>query len=153
MQTEVEGFRQCNSRDGAALCRYFAWLEEALAKGEKWSEFDAATQLESFRRCAALVSARYDPNIHCLDKMTSLWDCHSVQFRRLEPMRVRQSSHHVCQVLTPLSAMIHYQATEDNTAVIDRNQIYLCDSGAQYLDGTTDTTRTLVSALQCSDVT
>jgi len=28
-------------------------------------------------------------------------------------------------------------------ATIDPNAIYLCDSGAQYLDGTTDTTRTL----------
>lgn len=28
-------------------------------------------------------------------------------------------------------------------SVIDPNAIYLCDSGAQYLDGTTDTTRTL----------
>ncbi len=28
-------------------------------------------------------------------------------------------------------------------SVIDPNAIYLCDSGAQYFDGTTDTTRTL----------
>jgi Xaa-Pro aminopeptidase len=27
--------------------------------------------------------------------------------------------------------------------MIDPNSVYLCDSGAQYLDGTTDTTRTL----------
>jgi Xaa-Pro aminopeptidase len=49
-QTEVEGFRQGHIRDGAALVRYFAWLEEVLAKGEKWTEYDAAMMLESFRR-------------------------------------------------------------------------------------------------------
>src|ERR1700677_3091888 len=28
--TEIEGFRACHIRDGAALVRYFAWLEEQL---------------------------------------------------------------------------------------------------------------------------
>jgi len=41
------------------------------------------------------------------------------------------------------AAVIHYQPERGNCSVIDPNAIYLCDSGAQYLDGTTDTTRTL----------
>ncbi|KKA29491.1 hypothetical protein TD95_001600 [Thielaviopsis punctulata] len=40
-------------------------------------------------------------------------------------------------------AVIHYKPERGNCAVIDPKAIYLCDSGAQYLDGTTDTTRTL----------
>lgn len=47
---EIEGFRRCHIRDGAALVRYFAWLEETLGKGEQVNEFDAATQLENFRK-------------------------------------------------------------------------------------------------------
>jgi Xaa-Pro aminopeptidase len=47
--TEIEGFRRCHVRDGAALVRYFSWLEEVLGKGETWNEFDAAGQLEKFR--------------------------------------------------------------------------------------------------------
>ena len=43
----------------------------------------------------------------------------------------------------PNAAVIHYQPEEGNCSVIDPKAIYLCDSGAQYLDGTTDTTRTL----------
>ncbi len=39
--------------------------------------------------------------------------------------------------------MIHYKPERGNCSIIDPNAIYLCDSGAQYLDGTTDTTRTL----------
>jgi len=41
------------------------------------------------------------------------------------------------------AAVIHYSPERGNCSTIDPKQIYLCDSGAQYLDGTTDTTRTL----------
>lgn len=41
------------------------------------------------------------------------------------------------------AAVIHYQPERGNCSIIDPKAIYLCDSGAQYLDGTTDTTRTL----------
>ncbi|KAG8902023.1 hypothetical protein FRC01_009691, partial [Tulasnella sp. 417] len=38
--------------------------------------------------------------------------------------------------------IIHYKPEPETCAVVRKDQIYLCDSGAQYLDGTTDTTRT-----------
>lgn len=41
------------------------------------------------------------------------------------------------------AAVIHYMPERGNCSTIDPNAIYLCDSGAQYYDGTTDTTRTL----------
>lgn len=41
------------------------------------------------------------------------------------------------------AAVIHYKPERGNCSIIDPAKIYLCDSGAQYLDGTTDTTRTL----------
>lgn len=47
--TEIEGFRQCHIRDGAALARYFAWLQEELEKGVELNESQAADKLESFR--------------------------------------------------------------------------------------------------------
>lgn len=43
----------------------------------------------------------------------------------------------------PNAAVIHYKPEKNSCAIIDPKAIYLCDSGAQYLDGTTDTTRTL----------
>lgn len=43
----------------------------------------------------------------------------------------------------PNAAVIHYKPERGNCSIIDPKAIYLCDSGAQYLDGTTDTTRTL----------
>jgi Xaa-Pro aminopeptidase len=41
------------------------------------------------------------------------------------------------------SAIIHYRATRDSNRPIRPNEVYLIDSGAQYLDGTTDITRTV----------
>ncbi|QEU62362.1 Fra1 [Kluyveromyces lactis] len=41
------------------------------------------------------------------------------------------------------AAVIHYEPPEENSSMIDPNKIYLCDSGAQFLEGTTDITRTL----------
>ncbi|PMD14876.1 putative Xaa-pro aminopeptidase P [Hyaloscypha hepaticicola] len=41
------------------------------------------------------------------------------------------------------AAVIHYKPERGSCSIIDPEAIYLCDSGAQYLDGTTDTTRTL----------
>lgn len=39
--------------------------------------------------------------------------------------------------------MAHYRATPETDAQITRNDMYLIDSGGQYLDGTTDITRTI----------
>ena len=43
----------------------------------------------------------------------------------------------------PNAAVIHYKPEPGSCSVIDPKAIYLCDSGAQFLDGTTDTTRTM----------
>ena len=40
-------------------------------------------------------------------------------------------------------AIVHYRATKLNTKVINKKDIFLCDSGGQYRYGTTDVTRTL----------
>lgn len=41
------------------------------------------------------------------------------------------------------AAMMHYSATENSYAKFEDRGMYLLDAGAQYLDGTTDTTRTI----------
>lgn len=42
----------------------------------------------------------------------------------------------------PNGAVIHYKPEKGSCSIIDPKAIYLCDSGCQYFDGTTDTTRT-----------
>jgi len=109
-EVETEGFRQCHIRDGAALVRYFSWLEDHLDKGGKLSEFEAATKLEEYRSQLDLFMGL------SFDTISSTG---------------------------PNGAIIHYQPPAEGSAVIQRDQLYLCDSGGQYLDGTTDVTRTL----------
>src|SRR6516162_8602005 len=40
-------------------------------------------------------------------------------------------------------AIVHYRATPESEKRLEPGSLYLCDSGAQYLDGTTDVTRTI----------
>ncbi|CAM1510300.1 Fc.00g006350.m01.CDS01 [Cosmosporella sp. VM-42] len=67
---------------------------------------------------------------------------------KLEQLRVKQQDFVGLSFPTISStganaAVIHYGPERGNCATIDPGAVYLCDSGAQYLDGTTDTTRTL----------
>ncbi|HVO02715.1 MAG TPA: aminopeptidase P family protein [Candidatus Cybelea sp.] len=43
----------------------------------------------------------------------------------------------------PNGAVVHYKVSPKSSRPIERNSIYLIDSGAQYFDGTTDVTRAL----------
>ena len=45
-------------------------------------------------------------------------------------------------------AIVHYRATKKNTKKINKKDIFLCDSGGQYLYGTTDVTRTICFSTQ-----
>ncbi len=47
---EIEGARQAQRRDGAAVTRFLHWLNEILAAGEPITELDAAAALEAERR-------------------------------------------------------------------------------------------------------
>lgn len=43
----------------------------------------------------------------------------------------------------PNGAVIHYKPSKETAARLTNDEIYLLDSGCQYLDGTTDITRTV----------
>lgn len=79
------------------------------------NEFDAATQLETFRREGAEADG------------SEIWQ--GLSFPTISSTG-------------PNAAVIHYDPPETGSAEIDPAHIYLCDSGAQYIDGTTDVTRT-----------
>ncbi|PPQ70507.1 hypothetical protein CVT24_013277 [Panaeolus cyanescens] len=108
-EVELEGFRQCHIRDGVALARYFAWLEEQLANGAVLNESQGADKLEEFRKELDL-------------------------FQGLSFTTISSTG--------PNGAIIHYSPDPNDCEIIKQDQIYLCDSGAQFSDGTTDVTRT-----------
>ncbi|MGB0799248.1 MAG: aminopeptidase P family N-terminal domain-containing protein, partial [Planktomarina sp.] len=43
----------------------------------------------------------------------------------------------------PNAAIVHYRVTDESNRTLDKNNMLLLDSGGQYVDGTTDITRTL----------
>lgn len=64
----------------------------------------------------------------------------------LETCRAKMNLHQGASFATisgfgPHGAIVHYQATPKTNIIIDKG-LYLLDSGGQYLDGTTDITRT-----------
>jgi Xaa-Pro aminopeptidase len=107
--TEIECIRKAHIRDGAALCRFFHWLENAREKN-KLSEISIAAKLEDIRK--------EGKNFYSLSFDTIAgWNSNG--------------------------AIIHYRADKNSNREIKGSGILLLDSGAQYLDGTTDVTRTI----------
>ncbi|KAI8319975.1 Creatinase/aminopeptidase [Martensiomyces pterosporus] len=109
---EMEGMRQCHIRDGAAVANYFGWLEHELL----------------FNGGHLKLS-----EVDVADKLEG--------FRRAQKDCVGLSFDTISSV-GPNGAIIHYSPKRGSDALLDVNQMYLCDSGGQYRDGTTDVTRT-----------
>lgn len=111
---EIQNMKNCHIRDAAALCEYLAWLEETIEA---------------------------NPNGH-----ESLWEIQGADY--LENCRKQQErfmglSFPSISGSGPNGAVIHYHPAEATKRPISKKEMYLIDSGAQYLDGTTDVTRTV----------
>src|SRR5262249_42209261 len=52
----------------------------------------------------------------------------------------------------PNGAIVHYRVTRASNRKIEPGELFLIDSGAQYEDGTTDITRTLVVGAPTTDM-
>ena len=64
------------------------------------------------------------------------------EFRGLSP-DMRDTSFDTISAAAGHAALPHYKVDEDSNIKIPPSSIYLCDSGGQYPDGTTDITRTV----------
>ena len=76
-------------------------------------------------------------NISEIDAATRLEDFRSIgeNFRGLSFPTISGTG--------PNGAIVHYRVDPDSNRVLSPEDLYLVDSGAQYLDGTTDVTRTI----------
>jgi len=68
---------------------------------------------------------------------------------KLESLRIdtgvlREISFDTISAAGPHAALPHYRVTTQSNLKLKKNQIFLCDSGAQYAEGTTDITRTII---------
>jgi Xaa-Pro aminopeptidase len=65
------------------------------------------------------------------------------EFREEAP-ELRDLSFDTISAAGPNAASPHYKVNEESNRRIENNRIYLVDSGGQYVDGTTDITRTVI---------
>jgi len=114
--TEIAGMRAAHVRDGRAMVRFLAWLDEAVPGG-------GVTELGAAARLAAL---------------------------RAEGERYRGESFETIAAYGAHGAIIHYGPTEATDVPLRPEGIFLIDAGGQYLDGTTDITRTVLLGPQAT---
>ncbi|KAI9014754.1 putative Xaa-Pro aminopeptidase P [Gaertneriomyces semiglobifer] len=110
-----------------------------------------ATELEGFRQChirdaAALCEFFAWLEKELVENKAVISEVEAAD--KLEGFRQKQKdfiglSFDTISGSGPNGAIIHYKPEPETCAKIDVNAMYLCDSGAQYRDGTTDVTRTL----------
>ena len=112
---ELEGARAAHRRDGAAVTRFLAWLA-AEAPARAAGGEGGLTELEVAERLAG--------------------------FRR-ENEHFRDLSFDTISGAGPNGAIVHYRVDAASNRRLGLGELYLVDSGAQYLDGTTDITRTV----------
>ncbi len=110
---ELAGTRAAHRRDGLALTRFLAWLDREAA-----SRASGEAVMES--EAAAQLEA----------------------FRKEDPL-YRQPSFETISGSGPNGAIVHYRFDAESDRALGLGELFLCDSGGQYLDGTTDVTRTV----------
>jgi len=111
--TELEGMRRAHRRDGAALSRFLHWL---IAEAEARAGSNPVTEMEAAERLQAF---------------------------RAENGELRDLSFDTIAGAGPNGAIVHYRVSPESDRALAPGELFLCDSGGQYPDGTTDVTRTL----------
>jgi len=86
------------------------------------------------------------------ERITELDAARKVEFFRAANVNYRGESFETISAAGGHGAIVHYAATEETNAPLSSGQFYLIDSGAQYLDGTTDVTRTLALGAPSADM-
>ena len=115
--TEIAGFKSAMLRDGIAMVKFLKWLEESLPTPHHPTPITQhLTELTIDR------------------KLTSL---------RAEQPLYRGISFDTIAGYGPHAAIVHYEATPETDIPLEPRGLLLLDSGAQYMDGTTDITRTI----------
>lgn len=75
--------------------------------------------------------------------VTELSAADRLQAFRAETGLLRDLSFDTISGAGPNGAVVHYRVSEETSRNLEPNSVYLVDSGGQYLDGTTDITRTV----------
>ncbi|SIQ54948.1 Xaa-Pro aminopeptidase [Rhizobium sp. RU35A] len=110
---ELRGSAEAHVQDGAAMVRFLYWLDSQVP--ESVTEISAVTALEGFR--ARVGESLQNP------------------LKDISFDTISGAGEH--------GAVIHYRVTTETDRRLQAGELFLIDSGAQYVNGTTDITRTV----------
>ncbi|QNT78662.1 aminopeptidase family protein P [Entomobacter blattae] len=77
-----------------------------------------------------------------LEQQTEITAAAKLETLRKQDKTYQEDSFPAISAIGPQGAIIHYKATNESAHTLSTNALYLLDSGGQYLEGTTDVTRT-----------
>ena len=124
--TEIAGFKSAMLKDGIAMVKFLHWLDKWKGDQRDRSHDSLGT---SDQGPVPLIS-----ELSVSDKLESL---------RAEQPLYRDISFDTIAGYQANGAIVHYEATPETDIPLKPEGFLLLDSGAQYLDGTTDITRTI----------
>uniref|UniRef100_A0A0E0BJX1 Peptidase M24 domain-containing protein n=1 Tax=Oryza glumipatula TaxID=40148 RepID=A0A0E0BJX1_9ORYZ len=127
---ELDGLRKAHIRDGAAVVQYLAWLDNQMQENYGASGYFSEAKGSQKKQ-------------HMEVKLTEVSVSDKLEGFRASKEHFKGLSFPTISSVGPNAAVIHYSPEASSCAELDADKIYLCDSGAQYLDGTTDITRTV----------
>ncbi len=125
-------------------------VKEILSTVAEAKAIKNATELEGMRKCHIRDSAALIEYFAWLEgqllkgaEIDEVDGADELERLRSKGEHFRGLSFPTISSTGPNAAVIHYKPEKETCSVINPDHIYLCDSGAQYSDGTTDVTRTL----------
>ncbi|KAK1357538.1 putative Xaa-Pro aminopeptidase P [Heracleum sosnowskyi] len=128
---EMDGLKKAHIRDGAAVVQYLVWLDKQMQDNYGASGY--------FKEAESTSNKPLKANM----KLTEVSASDKLEEFRASKEHFKGLSFPTISSVGANGAIIHYTPDAKTCAELDPNKMYLCDSGAQYLDGTTDITRTV----------
>ncbi|WOH00336.1 hypothetical protein DCAR_0519695 [Daucus carota subsp. sativus] len=128
---EMDGLKKAHIRDGAAVVQYLVWLDKQMQDNYGASGY--------FKEAESTSNKPLKDNL----KLTEVSASDKLEEFRASKEHFKGLSFPTISSVGANGAIIHYTPDAKTCAELDPNKMYLCDSGAQYLDGTTDITRTV----------
>jgi Xaa-Pro aminopeptidase len=132
--TEIAGFRSAMLKDGIAMTKFLCWLDSQVALLAAQPEQASGPTLPSPAGKESVVGSVTLSELSVSEKLRQL---------RAEQPLFRDISFDTIAGYGPHAAIVHYEATPETDIPLQPRGLLLLDSGAQYLDGTTDITRTI----------
>lgn len=115
--TEIENIKQAHIKDAVAHTRFMYWLKQKMAANEgNDPEEDGLTEIAAS------------------DKLESF---------RAEQEGYLGASFAPISAYAEHGAIVHYSATEETNAELNKEKLILMDTGGHYMEGSTDITRTM----------